>query len=187
MENYIPISFLNDFTFCPRSIYYHQLYNQYKKSTFQQKPQLAGKAAHKSIDTGNYTSRADVLMNHEIYVENYKLYGKIDIFDVNRGVLTERKRSVKTIYDGYVFQVYAHYFGLQELGFKVEKVRIHDLCANKNYPILLPTQDPHMFRKFEQIIYTINHYTINDPGFDVNPQKCQKCIYSQLCDKSEIC
>lgn len=34
MEPYIPISFLNDFIFCPRSIYFHQLYGRSSESLY---------------------------------------------------------------------------------------------------------------------------------------------------------
>jgi len=46
MESYIPISFLNDFIFCPRSIYYHQMYNDTEQLTYQSKVQIEGKQAH---------------------------------------------------------------------------------------------------------------------------------------------
>lgn len=187
MESYIPISFLNDFIFCPRSIYYHQLYSTYEQSTYQQKPQIAGKAAHRSIDEKTYTKRLDVLMDYELYCEKYRIHGKLDVFDCKTSVLTERKRSIKQIYDGYIFQVYAHYFGLIELGYKVKKIVIHDLTANKNYPVLLPGEDIEMFEKFEQLITAINNYNLNDHGFKANKNKCVNCIYSNLCDKAELC
>ena len=187
MENYIPMSFLNDFIFCPRSIYYHQLYSSYKQSTYQQKPQLAGKAAHESIDKRFYSKRLDVLMSYELYCEKYKLHGKLDVFDCKTGVLTERKRSIKQIYDGYVFQVYGHYFGLLELGYNVKKIRIHDLTANKNYPVALPEDNPKMLEKFERLINEINSFSMDSPDFYVNKNKCINCIYSNLCDKAKLC
>ncbi|MBL6666845.1 MAG: type V CRISPR-associated protein Cas4 [Flavobacteriaceae bacterium] len=187
MESYIPISFLNDFIFCPRSIYYHRLYSTYKKSTYQQKPQIAGTAAHESIDRKFYSKKINVLMNYEIYVEKYKLYGKIDVFDYKTGILTERKRSIKQIYDGYIFQVYAHFFGLQELGYKVKKIRIYDLKANKNYPIPLPNEASEMFQKFEALVAKINRFRLTDPSFVPNPIKCAACIYASLCDKASVC
>ncbi|MFB1004376.1 MAG: type V CRISPR-associated protein Cas4 [Bacteroidia bacterium] len=85
MENYIPISFLNDYIFCPRSIYYHQLYRKFKKSTYQKKPQLEGLAAHKSIDAKFHTKSKHILMSYELYTEKYKLHGKLDVFDTNTG------------------------------------------------------------------------------------------------------
>lgn len=184
MEPYMPISFINDFIFCPRSIYFHQLYASYDTGLYQQKPQLAGKAAHTSIDHNNYSTRKNILQGIEIYSEKYKLCGKIDIFDTHTGRLTERKRSIKTIYDGYIFQVYAHYHALTEMGYKVKSIVLHDMTHNQNYPIPLPPDNPIMQQKFEQLIQDINHFDMNLSEFVANITKCQNCIYSNLCDYS---
>ena len=184
MESYIPISFLNDFIFCPRSIYFHQLYGSYKSSVYQQKPQIAGKAAHKNIDSGTYSTRKSVLQGMEIYSEKYNLCGKIDVFDTETSILTERKKQIKTIFDGYVFQVYAHFHALTEMGFTVNKIVIHDLIHNKNYPIPLPTEDLEMQAKFEDLIEQIRTFDLLDTNFSPLLSKCQNCIYSNLCDYS---
>jgi hypothetical protein len=42
MENYIKLSTLNDFIFCPKSIYYHNLYENYEKKLYQEESQIAG-------------------------------------------------------------------------------------------------------------------------------------------------
>lgn len=184
MESYIPISFLNDFIFCPRSIYFHQLYGSYNTKLYQQKPQVAGKAAHESIDEKKYSTRKAVLQSMEIYCERYKLCGKIDTFDISTGKLTERKKEIKTIYDGYVFQVYAQYFALSEMGYKVSGISFYDLSHNKHYPVLLPEQDPVMFAKFEQLITDLNSFDLNSTSFTPLESKCRNCIYANLCDYS---
>ena len=51
MEPYLPISYLNDFIFCPRSIYFHQLYGRVNQRVYHTPAQTQGKAAHKAIDT----------------------------------------------------------------------------------------------------------------------------------------
>ncbi len=149
---------------------------------YQQKPQIAGKAAHRTIDTEGYSTRKEVLQGVDIYCEQYRLCGKIDIFDAKKGVLTERKRHIKTIYDGYVFQVYAHYYGLTEMGYQVNKIVLYDMTANKTYPVLLPDENPDMKKKFEDLIESVNSYRMDDPGFEPNPEKCRQCIYANLCD-----
>lgn len=184
MEPYIPISFLNDFIFCPRSIYFHQLYGSYNTALYQQKPQIAGKAAHTTIDESTYSTRKNILQGTEIYCDKYKLCGKIDVFDADTGKLTERKRKIKLIYDGYVFQVYAHYYALLEMGYDVKKIVIHDITHNKNYPIALPPDDPEMQQKFEQLIEDINRFDMAATGFKPHKAKCENCIYSNLCDYS---
>ncbi len=182
MESYIPISFLNDFIFCPRSIYYHQVHGSLGQSMYHGKEQTQGLAAHKSIDQGIYSTRKDVLMGTEIYCEKYGLSGKIDVFDIPAKKLFERKYKISKIYDGYVFQVYAQYFGLIEMGLEVNKIVIHDRSQNKNYPIHLPGEDLEMLNKFEKVIADIKNFNLSEPNFTQNPEKCKKCIYSHLCD-----
>jgi CRISPR-associated protein Cas4 len=184
MESYITLSHLNDFIFCPLSIYFHQLYATFNEAQYKQKPQVAGTEAHSAIDTKTYSTKANVLMGIEVYSEYYNIVGKIDVFDAENGVLTERKRSIKTIYDGYVFQVYAQYFALVEMGYAVHKIIIHDLVHNKNYSIPLPAADANMFAKFEALIHDIKNYDLETLLFTPNIQKCTNCIYNQLCDKS---
>ena len=62
-----------------------------------------------------------------IYCEKYNLVGKIDVFDTKSGILTERKKKVTKIYDGYVFQIYAQYFSLIEMGYKVVKLHLYSM------------------------------------------------------------
>lgn len=184
MESYITLSFLNDFIFCPRSIYFHQLYSIYNDQYYKQKVQIAGTEAHATIDTKKYSSRSTVLQGIEVFSEKYNIVGKIDVFDKLTGRLTERKKNVKVIYDGYVFQVYAQYFALKEMGYAVKNIRIHDLTQNKNFEIPLPEDDNVMFLKFEHVLNDIAGYDLFSTNFTPNISKCEKCIYSPLCDKS---
>jgi CRISPR-associated protein Cas4 len=80
MENYIKLSTLNDFIFCPKSIYYHNLYYGYDKKLYQEEVQIAGSIAHESIDNKTYSTSSNVLQNLEVYSEKYKIAGKIDQF-----------------------------------------------------------------------------------------------------------
>ena len=184
MEAYIPISFLNDYIFCPRSIYFHQLYGKFKSTVYQQKPQIAGKQAHTTIDENTYSTSKSVLQGIDIYSEKYNLCGKIDLFDTETGIIIERKREIKTIYDGYVFQVYAHCHALREMGYKVNRIQLHDLVHNKRYNIPLPEVDVEMQAKFELLIKHLNEFDLNDPSFTPLESKCSNCIYSTLCDYS---
>lgn len=59
MQDYIPISTLNDFIFCPYSIYLHNVYMESDDSMFHATPQTTGKIAHKTIDTKKASNRAD--------------------------------------------------------------------------------------------------------------------------------
>lgn len=182
METYIQISMLNDFVFCPRSIYFHRIYSSAGQDMYHTDVQIAGKAAHESIENKKYSTRKDVLMGIEVYCEKYNILGKIDIFDIKTGRLTERKNKVVRIYDGYVFQVYGQTCALREMEYDVKNVVIYDKMHNKNYRIPLPEEDQAMFYKFEKVINDINSYDLRSAQFKPNIEKCKRCIYSQLCD-----
>lgn len=182
MESYISISILNDFIFCPRSIYFHYVHGDVGQEMYHTEVQINGKEAHRSIETKQYTTKKDVLIGIDVYCEKYNIAGKIDIFNIPEGKLIERKNRVTKIYDGYVFQVYAQTFSLIEMGYEVKKIIIYDKTKNINYPIPLPWEDDAMFNKFEKLIDSINSFSLNSIHFKPNPEKCKKCIYSDLCD-----
>ncbi|EQA36250.1 CRISPR-associated protein Cas4, subtype PREFRAN [Leptospira inadai serovar Lyme str. 10] len=151
---------------------------------YHSKPQTEGLAAHRAIDTGSYTTRKDVLVGIDVYCEKYGIQGKIDIFDIKTGCLTERKNQIIRIYDGYIFQVYAQYFALEEMGLAVRQIRLHDITKNINHQIPLPSENQEMFDKFEKLIRDIKDFDLERSGFKANIEKCRKCIYSHLCDYS---
>lgn len=93
-ENPIAISYLNDFIFCPVSIYFHQL-DQEENILIQSSDQINGTDAHKNSDLATYSTKKTMLQGIGIYCEKYNLFGKIDIFDVEKGILTERKKKIK--------------------------------------------------------------------------------------------
>ena len=53
MDDLIIISNLNDFIFCPASIYFHKLYGSEDTIMYQSKAQLDGTKAHEKIDKFN--------------------------------------------------------------------------------------------------------------------------------------
>jgi CRISPR-associated protein Cas4 len=61
MDQYIRISTLNDFIFCPKSIYFHQLYDNVEKELYQETPQVRGTLNHTKIDQGTYSTSKDIL------------------------------------------------------------------------------------------------------------------------------
>jgi CRISPR-associated protein Cas4 len=183
MEEPILISTINDFIFCPVSIYFHNLYGDLKREIFQSDKQLNGTYVHGSIDHNHYSTKKNILQGIDVYCEKYNLIGKIDVFDIASGVLTERKRKIVTIYDGYVYQIYAQYFALCEMGYSVNKLIIHSFDDNKNYNIPLPQDSLEMLGKFEKTITKMNTFCMDD-YHPSSLQKCKNCIYSDLCDRS---
>lgn len=176
---------INDFIFCPVSIYFHNLYGHQDVTMYQCKDQILGTHVHETIDDQKYSSKRCVLQGMACYCEKYNLLGKIDLFDIETKVLTERKRMIKTIYDGYVFQLYAQYFSLQEMGYSVEKIRLYSYADNKIYEQKLPHENPEMLNKFEMVLYDIRHFNI-DTFVQNNREKCIHCIYSDACDRSLV-
>ena len=185
MEAYLPISFLNDFIFCPRSIYFHQLHGRVSQKIYQQTPQTRGLAAHKTIENKSYSSSTSVLQGMEVYSHRYNIAGKIDIFDQKKGLLSERKKRIKVIYDGYIYQLYAQYFALEDMGFSVKSLRLYSMDDNKSYPVEKPENDPQRFQAFEALLADIRRFNLND-DFIPNPNKCSNCIYSHVCDVAEV-
>jgi CRISPR-associated protein Cas4 len=181
MENCINISTLNDFIFCPRSIYFHGLYGGKSEYLYESEAEFKGTAAHSSIEEQRYSSKKSVIQNLAVYSEKYNLCGKIDIFFQDKGVLRERKKNITRIYDGYILQLYAQYYCLAEMGYTVNKLELYGMDTNKIFQIPKPEEDEAMRQKFENVINDMNSYNLN-ADFTPNIHKCEKCIYSDLCD-----
>lgn len=182
-EGIILISQLNDFIFCPISIYFHNLYGDGNTRLYQRKDQVNGSAAHFAVDSGNYTTKKAVLTGLDVYSEEYGLIGKIDIFDSDTGKLTERKKKIHRVYDGFIFQVYAQYVCLSEMGFKVKTINLYSMDDNKNYMVKLPSDNPEMWGKFCEIIKDIRNFDMCS-FVQGNVEKCKGCIYEPICDRS---
>lgn len=180
MENPIAVTLLNDFIFCPASIYFHQLDEDTDKLTYQDTCQLEGTAAHEKSDNGTYSTKKCVLQALSVYSETYNLVGKIDTFDADSGILTERKKKIRTVYDGYVFQLYAQYFALKEMGYTVKALRLYSMDDNRVYPVAMPEDDAEMYGKFRRTVEQLSTFTLDGFRQD-NPEKCARCIYEPLC------
>lgn len=57
MDDYILITQLNDFIFCPASIYFHNLYGSMDRILYQGTEQLNGTKAHEKVDTKGWLQR----------------------------------------------------------------------------------------------------------------------------------
>ncbi|PIP03716.1 MAG: type V CRISPR-associated protein Cas4 [Candidatus Yonathbacteria bacterium CG_4_10_14_3_um_filter_47_65] len=182
MEPYIQISKINDFIFCPQSVYLHTIYDNFDAATYHDEPQKEGKLNHENIDNGKYSTSAHILQGMPVYSHHYNLAGKIDLFDREKKMLIERKTSIKHIYDGYKYQLYAQYFCLKDMGYDVERLRLYSLKNNKQYDIPLPGDDE--TRKFEKIIQRIRRFDVLKNVSCVSEAKCARCIYSNLCHLS---
>lgn len=150
---------------------------------YQDTDQINGTAAHKTVDTNIYSTDHSILQGIDVYSERYNLIGKIDTYYSKTGILRERKKKIKQIYDGYIYQVYAQYFALKEMGYDVKKIELYSIDDNKKYPVALPEEDNEMLMKFESLIKEIREFSID--GFvQENSLKCKKCIYAPSCDRT---
>src|SRR5574344_2989356 len=91
MEDYISISTLNDFIFCPYSIYLHNVYMEADEAVYHATPQTRGRAAHDTVDKKAASTRKGGLMSLPVCSEKFGVMGKIDIYRVEEKVLIERK------------------------------------------------------------------------------------------------
>ncbi|MCR5150839.1 MAG: type V CRISPR-associated protein Cas4 [Clostridiales bacterium] len=176
---------MNDFIFCPVSIYFHSLEEETDDFLYKDSYQFNSSAAHERSDSGNYSSRKTMLQAISVYSSEFNLLGKIDTFDAEKGILTERKKRITTIYDGYIFQVYAQYFALTELGYEVNEIRLYSMDDNKIYPVKKPEDDLIMFEKFKNVIEDIENFDYSDFKQN-NKSKCERCIYEPLCSYSAL-
>lgn len=179
MESYIQITKLNDFIFCPKSLYFHGLFENFEEGTYNAKPQVVGKIAHNSIDEGSYSTSKDVLQGTTVFSDKYGLCGKIDIFDKKTGILTERKYRVKKIYDGFKYQLFAQMFCLEEMGYKVKKLSLYSLSDNKKHDISLPSLEE--IRDFDELVSAVKHFNLKSFNSFQGSEKCDNCIYKCLC------
>lgn len=175
--DYIQISKINDFVFCPRSLYFHSVYEDFDKTQYKARPQIAGTIAHKSVDENKFSSRKNILQGLEVFSAKTGIIGKIDIYDKNKKELIERKRTIKKIYDGYLFQLYAQKLCLEEMGYPVKKMKLHSLTDNRVYLIEISVKEKEAFQK---IIDEMRSFDFGRSK-NVSEIKCANCIYRELC------
>ncbi len=149
MTDAIPISWLNDYIFDPKSIYFHNILADFDIINYHQKPQILGNIAHESLDKQTYTNSKQYLIDKSIYSEEFNLVGKIDIFDIQTKTLIERKKKIHKLYQGQIYQLWAQYYCMLEMGYEINHLKIYSISDNKNYLINIPTiEDKLIFSEF---------------------------------------
>ncbi len=183
MNDYIPLSTLNDFIFCPYSIYLHSVYMDADEDVYKATPQTKGTLAHKGVDEKTGSTRKADLMSLPVYSDELGISGKIDVFHQDKRLLVERKNNLKQIFRGQIYQLWGQYFCLREMGYEVERLAFYEISTNKMMPVQLPGEEG----KAELISFIEQFKTYNplSTSFKVNPNKCIHCIYCNLCDKTD--
>lgn len=177
MYPYIPISTINDFLYCPKSLYLHSVYQSFETNTYHDTPQTIGTIAHENIENGTYTTATHILQGLSVVSTRLGIKGKIDLYDTKNHWLIERKYRVKHIYLGFKYQLYAQMYCLIETGYPVKKLFIQSLSDNKRYEIPLPT--PEEKQAFEETILQMKSFTPEDVQNHTCPH-CENHIYDLL-------
>ena len=183
MEDYIVISQLNDFIFCPYSIYLHNVYMMANEDVYHAAPQTKGRVAHESVDKKTATRDKEVLLALPVYSEQYGLMGKIDMYNIRERKLIERKYQLRNIYQGQIYQLWAQMFCLREMGYAVEHLAFYEISTNKMLPQPIPTDEDE--KRFADFLHRYRAFN-PESEININPNKCRHCIYCNLCDKTEL-
>jgi len=183
METFLSITYLNDFVFCPYSIYLHQVFDNSSEVLYSASPQQTGKSAHTGIDSEKPKLQAQIMKGAYVISNRLGIYGKIDTFYVAKQKLVESKYQIKTIYKGYYYQLWAQYFALTEMGYVVSELCFYSIRDKKTYPVRIPQQTE--FEELRKHIRKIARFDF-ESEIKVNPTKCKHCIYASLCDKTNI-
>jgi CRISPR-associated protein Cas4 len=146
-------------------------------------PQLRGKAAHTAIDEKKYSSRKDEITGLAVYSNELGVAGKIDIYKGKEKYLIERKYQLHAIYRGQIYQLWAQYFCMIEMGYEVAKLAFYAIATNKTFPVKKPEETEKT--ELVYLIQKIKHFNPESP-ISTNENKCKHCIYCNLCDKIEI-
>jgi len=143
-------------------------------------PQTQGKASHETIDQKKYSSRKDEISGISVYCSELGIVGKIDIYKTKEKLLIERKHQLLKIYQGQIYQLWAQYFCMIEMGYEVEKLAFYAISTNTTFPVEIPKN-----AQKEELQGFIQRFKDYDPKqeISVNTNKCTRCIYCNLCDK----
>lgn len=182
-ENYIPLSMLNDYIFCPYSIYLHNIYMEADEGVYHATPQVQGRIAHDAVDHKRSSTRKDDLMAFAVYSDQLGIIGKIDTYKSRERHLIERKYQLRKIYQGQLYQLWGEFFCMKEMGYEIEKVSFYEISTNTMMPQQLPRQ-----KEWEELKAFVERFRAFDPSqpVETNPNKCAHCIYCPLCEKSNM-
>lgn len=174
---------LNDYIFCPYSIYLHNVYMNTDESLYHATPQINGRIAHQSVDQKQATTAKDCIMALSVYSETFGVIGKIDLYRKSTKTLVERKYQLKQIYRGQIYQLWMQYYCMLEMGYEIEKIAFYETSRNKTYNIPLPQE-----QERQELLTFIDSFRNYNPqnSITVNPNKCRHCIYCNLCDKTTL-
>lgn len=145
-------------------------------------PQLSGNHAHRAIENKSASTRKDDIMTLPIYSDELGIMGAIDIFRGKDRLLIERKNNLKHIFRGQIYQLWAQYFCMTEMGYTIDKIAFYEISTNKMLYQPLPTNENK--DELKAFIRRFRGYNPDVAHFEISPNKCRHCIYCNLCDKT---
>lgn len=77
MDDLIAISTLNDFIFCPYSIYLHNVYMDMDKDAYHATPQTRGRNAHAAVDNKTATTNNNIIESLPVISNELGVYGNL--------------------------------------------------------------------------------------------------------------
>lgn len=138
-------------------------------------PQTRGRNAHETIDTKKASNRAGDLQSLPILSEKYRLMGKIDLYRGKDKKLIERKYQLKNIYQGQIYQLWAQYLCMTEMGYDVKEIAFYEIRTNKMIPVAIPSAE--QLVQFQSFLKSYQTYNPEQP-IPVNIEMQMWCIYS---------
>lgn len=172
MDSAITISAINDFLFCPKSLYLHSVYSSFDTSIYHDTPQTVGSITHENIEDQTYTTSKHILQGLSVYSNKLGIKGKIDVYDAKNKYLIERKYRVKQVYTGFKYQLYAQMYCLEEAGFSVKRLFLHSLSDNKRYEIPMPGKEEK--KEFEDVIAKMKSFD----AVSIRNHTCRHCAHN---------
>jgi CRISPR-associated protein Cas4 len=146
-------------------------------------PQTQGKASHGAIDKKTYSTRKDEIIGLSVYCNELGIAGKIDLYKAKEQLLIERKYQLKQIYQGQIYQLWAQYFCMVEMGYDIAQLAFYAISTNTTFPIEVPTEENK--EELKNFIEKFKQFNPETPII-INENKCKHCIYCNLCDKIEV-
>lgn len=178
-DNAINITSLNDFLFCPYSIYLHNAFMEMDEDIFVATPQVRGKTAHKEIDERVFSVEPDDVQSLKVFSMELGLVGVIDLYRINKRHLIEFKyKGGDSLFLGQKLQLWAQYYCLEEMGYKVERISIFEKSTGVFHDVKLPDSEDKKI-----LIDLIERFRSFDltQSIEINDKKCAHCIYCNLC------
>lgn len=124
-----------------------------------------------------------VLIEEPFYSSTYDIISVIDYYDRRKRILIEKKRIIKHIYTGNIFQTYAQFYALRDNGEQVDNIYLYSIADKMYYPITLPENNLPMKYEFEKTLTNMHSFSA-ESFIQTNSLKCKRCIYRNLCDRS---